>query len=112
MLCRVFSEAASHGGRWQITAIVLIFCSCLAPCRIGAQVKPTKRVLIVYELGVSSPSIAVLDQQIRAVLEDSSFQIELYREYLETTLFPDPRLKRRSARVTFTNIGIERQMLL
>ena len=94
MLCRVFSEAASHGGRWQITAIVLIFCNCLAPCRIGAQVKPTKRVLIVYELGLSSPSIAVLDQQIRAVLEDSSFQIELYREYLETTLFPDPKAQK------------------
>jgi PAS domain S-box-containing protein len=94
MLSRAFSEATSHGGRWQITVIFLIFCSCLGPCKIGAQVKPTKRVLIVYELGVSSPSIAVLDQQIRAVLEDSSFQIELYREYLETTLFPDPKTQK------------------
>ena len=94
MLCRVFSEATSHGGRWQITAIVLIFCSCLAPCRIGAEVKPIRRVLIVYELGLSSPSITVLDQQIRAVLENSPFQIELYREYLETTLFSDPKAQK------------------
>jgi PAS domain S-box-containing protein len=94
MLCRVFSEATSHGRRCQIAAIVLIFCSGMAPCRIGAQVKPIRRVLIVYELGLSSPSVAVLDQQIRAVLEDSSFQIELYREYLETTLFSDPKAQK------------------
>ena len=29
-----------------------------------------------------------------AALEDSSFQIELYREYLETTLFPDPKAQK------------------
>ena len=51
-------------------------------------------MLIVYELGLSSPSVSVLDQQIRAVLEDSSFQIELYREYLETTLFSDPKAQK------------------
>ena len=94
MFGHVFSQPASHGGRWQLAAIVLIFCSCHAPCKIEAQVKPTKRVLIVYELGLSSPSITVLDQQIRTVLEDSSFQIELYREYLETTLFPDPKAQK------------------
>jgi PAS domain S-box-containing protein len=94
MLCRVFSEATSHGRRCQIAAIVLIFCSGMAPCKIAAQVKPIRRVLIVYELGLSSPSVAVLDQQIRAVLEDSSFQIELYREYLETTLFSDPKAQK------------------
>jgi len=53
------------------------------------QVKPVRRVLIIYELGLSSPAVAVLDQQIRAALEHSPFQIELYREYMETTLFPD-----------------------
>ncbi|MGA9307293.1 MAG: PAS domain S-box protein [Candidatus Sulfotelmatobacter sp.] len=51
-------------------------------------------MLIVYELGLSSPSVSVLDQQIRAVLQDSPFQIELYREYLETTLFPDPKTQK------------------
>jgi PAS domain S-box-containing protein len=94
MLCRVFPKVTSHGKRWQISAIILIFCSCLAPCKVAAQVKPVRRVLIVYEIGLSSPSVSVLDQQIRAVLEDSPFQIELYREYLETTLFSDPKAQK------------------
>jgi len=94
MFCRVFSEVTSYGKRWQTSAIILIFCSCLVPCRVAAQVKPVRRVLIVYEIGLSSPSVSVLDQQIRAVLEDSPFQIELYREYLETTLFSDPKAQK------------------
>ena len=91
---RVSSQTTSYGRRCRIAAIFLMFCSYVAPGKIGAEVKPIRRVLIVYELGLSSPSIAVLDQQIRAVLEDSSFQIELYREYLETTLFPDPKAQK------------------
>jgi PAS domain S-box-containing protein len=90
----VSSRTTNHGGRWQIAAIFLIICSYVTPSKIGAQVKPIRRVLIVYELGLSSPSVAVLDQQIRATLENSPFQIELYREYLETTLFPDPKAQK------------------
>ena len=94
MVRHLSSETTCHGRLWQIIAIFIIFCSCVAPSKIGAQVKPIRRVLIVYELGLSSPSVSVLDQQIRAALEDSSFQIELYREYLETTLFPDPKAQK------------------
>ncbi len=56
----------------------------------ATPVKEVRRVVIFYELGLSSPAVAVIDQQIRTALENSQFQIELYREYLETTLFPDP----------------------
>ncbi len=94
MVRHASSETTCHGRRWPIIAIFVIFCSCVAPSKIRAQVKPIRRVLIVYELGLSSPSISVLDQQIRTALEDSSFQIELYREYLETTLFPDPKAQK------------------
>jgi signal transduction histidine kinase len=55
-----------------------------------AQVKEVRRVLVFYELGLSSPAVALADQQILAALQTSPYQIELYREYLETTLFPDP----------------------
>jgi PAS domain S-box-containing protein len=91
MLCRVFSEAASHGGRWQTTAIVLIiFCSCLTPCKIGAQVKPIRRVLIINDLGIiSSPGFAETDQAILTGLQKSPYQIELYEESLDLILFPD-----------------------
>jgi len=56
----------------------------------GAQDKQVRRVLILYEVGPSSPAVALLEQGILAALEDSPFKIELYREYLETTLFSDP----------------------
>jgi PAS domain S-box-containing protein len=60
----------------------------------ATPLKEVRRVLIFYELGLSSPAVTVLDQEIRGVLENSSFQIELYREYFETTLFPDPATQR------------------
>jgi PAS domain S-box-containing protein len=94
MLRHLFSQTTSQRGCWRITAIFLIFCSWAAPGKVGSQVKPIRRVLIFYELGLSSPSVSVLDKQIRAALEDSSFQIELYREYLETTLFPDAKAQK------------------
>jgi PAS domain S-box-containing protein len=56
---------------------------------VGAQVKPVRRVLILNELGPASPAIALVDGQIRAGLEHAPYQIELYIESLETTLFPD-----------------------
>lgn len=57
----------------------------------SAQVKEIRRVLIFYELGLSSPGVTLVDQGIRAALQNTPYQIELYREYLETTLFPDPK---------------------
>ena len=73
--------------------IFILFCFSFHVCLVQtstAQTKPIRRVLIFYELGLSSPAVTALDQQIRSALENSPFQIELYREYLETTLFPDP----------------------
>lgn len=62
--------------------------------RTAAQAKPVRRVLIVNELGMASPTISLVDQEIRDRLETSPYQIELYSEYLETTLFPDPATQR------------------
>ncbi len=47
-----------------------------------------------------------MDQQIRTALENSQFQIELYREYLETTLFPDPTTQQEFRDCTYTSIRI------
>jgi PAS domain S-box-containing protein len=70
--------------------LCLLACFLLFPAITSAQPKPVKRVLVFYELGLSSPAVSLADQQLRSVLENSPYQIELYREYLETTLFPDP----------------------
>jgi signal transduction histidine kinase len=60
----------------------------------AAQVKETRRVLILNELGPASPGINLIDGEIRARLERSPYQIELYTESLETTLFPDPAIQK------------------
>lgn len=92
----VFSQVISDSRvrRRVLAGCLLILCSTLLS-NAGAQVKPVRRVLIIYELGMSSPGVSVLDQQIRVPLDNSPFQIELYREYLETTLFPDPGTQKR-----------------
>ena len=61
-----------------------------------AQVKETRRVLILDDLGdISSPGFAEVDQAVFAGLQKSRFQIELYHESLEITLFPDKSDERR-----------------
>ena len=57
-------------------------------------VKEIRRVLIFNAKGVSSPAVNLINQEIRAGLAKSPFQIELYSEYLETTLFPDEASQR------------------
>ena len=63
----------------------------LFPRSIGSQpTKAVRRVLIFNDFDpISSPGIAILDQQIAAGLAISPYHIELYNENLETTLFPD-----------------------
>ena len=54
-----------------------------------AQVKEVRRVLFLNALGPSNPFTTRIDQEIRTALEKSPYQVEIYTEYLETTLFPD-----------------------
>jgi PAS domain S-box-containing protein len=84
------------GGAAQFIGLLIVLAAILLSPQVSsaAPVKPVRRVLIFYELGLSSPCVSILDQQIRAVLENSPFQVELYREYLETTLFPDPKTQK------------------
>ena len=53
-----------------------------------AQVKETRRVLIFNELGLWSPGVNAIDQEIFAALRRSPYQIEIYTEDLDTSLFP------------------------
>jgi PAS domain S-box-containing protein len=82
-------------GNRRMARLILVLVAAVAgvllsqPNAVAAE-KEVRRVLVFYELGLSSPAVSLLDEQIRIALEKSPFQIELYREYLETTLFPDP----------------------
>jgi len=72
------------------TLFVLLCFLLITALSAAAQLKQTKRVLIVNDLGVvSSPGFAEIDQAILGVLQKSPYQIELYDESLQLTFFPD-----------------------
>jgi signal transduction histidine kinase/ABC-type uncharacterized transport system substrate-binding protein len=80
--------------RPRLAALVLalaVVATFLFPKSIGArESKPVRRVLIFNDFSrISSPGISILDQEIANGLDNSPFQIELYTETLEATLFPD-----------------------
>jgi signal transduction histidine kinase/ABC-type uncharacterized transport system substrate-binding protein len=57
---------------------------------LAQQQRIVRRVLVFNDFGsISSPGVAILDQAIAAGLASSPYQIELYNENLEATLFPD-----------------------
>jgi PAS domain S-box-containing protein len=70
--------------------VVGTVCSLLFAPALAAQVKETRRVLLLYELGRSSPAVALVEQQLHTALDGKTpYHIEFYSEYLETTLFDD-----------------------
>ena len=75
-----------------VTTVLVLFFNVLYPASTpdNSQLKEVRRVVVFYELGLSSPAVALIDREMRATLENSRYQIELYPEYLETTLFDDP----------------------
>jgi PAS domain S-box-containing protein len=48
-----------------------------------------RRILILNEVNASYPAVGVIDEAIRDSLQESKYRIEIYREYMETALFPD-----------------------
>jgi PAS domain S-box-containing protein len=74
----------------RVAVLCFSFTCFFQPIARPQQVKEVRRVLIFYELGLSSPAVDLVDEGIRETLQNSPYQIELYREYLETTLFPAP----------------------
>src|SRR6185437_15137387 len=45
------------------------------------------------EVGTSYPAIPLINQGIQAALNDSSYHLEFYSEYMDTTLFPEPAVQ-------------------
>jgi signal transduction histidine kinase len=70
-----------------LTALAAIFLS----HPIGAEPpKEIRRILILNEVGASYPGIRIINDEIRAALNDSPYRLEFYSEYMDTGLFPDP----------------------
>jgi PAS domain S-box-containing protein len=76
---------------WKLVLLLLLFGALLLfPNPASAQLKQVRRILIVNVLGpLSSPGVARMDEAIVAGLGKSPYQIELYTEDMEATLFPD-----------------------
>jgi PAS domain S-box-containing protein len=74
-----------------ICVVVVVLAAFLPPQASSAgAAREVRRVLIINVFDpLSSPGVATLDQGIIASLESSPYQIELYSEDLEMTLFPD-----------------------
>jgi len=74
-----------------LLSIIAFVSFCLLPGSIGgARPKPIRRVLIIYEVGTDYPGVNLIDEGIRAALDNSPYKVEFYREYMDATLFPDP----------------------
>lgn len=75
---------------------LLVLTSLLFPAIAPPQLKPIRRVLMLNDLGIiASPGFAEIDQAVFLSLQASPYQIELYHESLELTLFPDEDSQRR-----------------
>ncbi len=90
-----FQGSYVHSGRQAralIVAAILFFSQLLS-----AQAdKSVRRVLIFNDFNsISSPGIAIIDQAIAAGLANSTYQVEVYNETLESTLFSDDATQHR-----------------
>jgi len=81
------------GGMAAVALLSAFFLFQVITC---GQVKETRRALVLNDLGtVSSPGFAEIDQALFAGLQKPPYQIELYQETPELTLFPDDVSQRR-----------------
>jgi len=89
------SRSGVYGFFWQFISLWLgIFFFLQYP--VAAQVNQVRRVLILDDLGaISSRGFAEIHQAIFLGLQKSPYQIELYQESLQVTMFPDEISQRR-----------------
>ncbi|HXJ89115.1 MAG TPA: ABC transporter substrate binding protein [Candidatus Binatia bacterium] len=86
---RLFGRKA-HGVCRILTVSALLIGILIADAAAAAPTKEIRRILVFNTLGyLSSPGVARMDNAIFAALEKVPFQIELYSEDMEGTLFPD-----------------------
>ena len=84
----ILGRSARRWEAWLIRVVLVLLAShLLFQPEANSELKQVRRVVVFYELGISSPAVALIDRELRATLDDSPYQIELYAEYQETTLF-------------------------
>ncbi|HXW93563.1 MAG TPA: PAS domain-containing sensor histidine kinase [Terriglobales bacterium] len=84
---------ASQRSEWAGGVFVFLTCCFLFQPSLGVQVKPSRQVLILNQLGNSYPLTNLVDQGIRTAFDNSRYQLESYREYGETVEFHEPAVQ-------------------
>jgi signal transduction histidine kinase len=56
----------------------------------GTDVKPIRRLLVIYEVSTAWPGIRLIDKGIRSTLDALPYKVDVYQEYMDTIYFPDP----------------------
>jgi PAS domain S-box-containing protein len=75
---------------------IFVACCLLLQTIAAAADRPVRRILIINAFSPSAPASVQSNEAIHTVLARSSYQIELYHEYLETVLFPNPSEQQKS----------------
>jgi len=82
-----------RSGAWQAStasAVILLLACFLFQVKVNAQVKGTRRVLLLTDLGTpASPGFTEIENAVFAGLQKSPYRIEFYDDSLQVTLFPD-----------------------
>src|SRR3979490_836392 len=83
-----------RSGAWQAStasAVILLLACFLFQVRVNAQVKGTRRVLLLTDLGTpASPGFTEIENAVFAGLRKSPYKIEFYSDSLDDTSFSDP----------------------
>jgi len=72
---------------WFPLAVLVVIA--LSHSVAAAPAKEVRRILILNEENATYPGIRIINQGIQTGLNDSPYQLQLYSEYMDTTLFPD-----------------------
>ena len=88
------TEAHPVGRQWRACYRLSVLFLFLLALSVGAaqtpQIKPTKRVLVFNEFGVSVPVISWALSEFRSSLyKQSEYKVDLFDESLDTSLFPE-----------------------
>ena len=81
--------------RLRVLLFLFAFCLLFQP-RIAAQVRETRRVIIINEMEPWLSGVNAVEREIFAALQKSSYQIELYSEDLDTAQLPNETYRRQA----------------
>ena len=91
MILYEYLQRSARERRWAVPVALLSVCWLLCLTVGIARAEENRRVLVLFDQGRSVPAVAAIDREIHEILEKQSARhIDLYLEYMDINLFPDP----------------------